>query len=495
MGSASVFGDRPQRPARIPGLPVPRRRDGRRRWPGAAALLLGLLAAAPPVAAAERSPFVAVGERVRPAVVSIRTVRSVTRGGVDLNPMQEMFRRFFPGGREGSREDFELPSTGSGFLIGDGRHVMTNHHVIAQADAVFVRYAGQQREREATLVGSDAATDLAVLEIGDGPARPALSFGDSDALAVGDWAIAVGNPFGNLEGSLTVGVISAKGRSDLVISGGTPRYQDFIQTDASINFGNSGGPLVDIEGRVIGVNTAVNTGGQGIGFAVPSNLAAWIGDQLIAHGRVVRGYLGVRTVSPGGEAGSPGAGAEVAAVAAGTPAENVGFKRGDVIVSFAGRPVRSPHDLQFLVARTAPGQEVEVGIRRGGDEMSLPVVLAELQPAGEEGGAPGDGLGLEAASLADPSARVERLRQTLGLEAGPGVIVVSVEPDGPAAEAGIRPGDVLVSIAGRELPDLDAYRRLLGELGERSDPVPVLVRTGTVENYVTISPRRRGVEQ
>lgn len=476
------------------GAPL-RRTSRAASWSAALAVCASVLGAPAfgASASSSRSPFVGVGQKVLPAVVSIRTVRSVTRGGVDLNPLQEMFRRFFPGGREGSREALELPSTGSGFLFGSGRHVMTNHHVIAQADAIFVRFPGQTREHEATVVGTDPGTDLAVLRIEAAAEVPPLAFGDSDALAVGDWAIAIGNPFGNLEGSLTVGVVSAKGRSDLVISGGTPRYQDFIQTDASINFGNSGGPLVDIEGLVIGVNTAVNTGGQGIGFAVPSNLALWIGEQIVEHGRVRRGYLGVRTVDPGPEGDGRG-GAVVAAVLDGSPAAAAGLAAGDVITAFAGRPVRSPHDLQFLVARSEPGARVELEILREGSRQAVGVALSEAAAEGETGRQQ-DWLGMEVASLQDPSPEVQRLRETLGLAPGPGVIVGSVEADGPAAAAGIRPGDVIVTMAGHEVPDLETYRRLQSELAGGREPVPVLVRTGKVESYVSVDPRPAGVEQ
>ncbi|PID81660.1 peptidase, partial [bacterium DOLZORAL124_64_63] len=241
------------------------------------------------------SPFIEVGRTVRPAVVNIRITRSVSDEGVGTSPLQEMFRQFFPD-EEGKGGRFEMPSTGSGFIVDASGEILTNHHVIMDAEAIFVRFSGERQEYRAELVGDDPSTDLALIRIDPAGRRlPVLEFADSEQLEVGAWAVAVGNPFGNLESSLTVGVVSAKGRNDLFIGGLTPRYQDFIQTDASINFGNSGGPLVDVRGRVIGVNTAINQSGQGIGFAVPSNMVRRIYRDLREHGRVIRGYLGVRT--------------------------------------------------------------------------------------------------------------------------------------------------------------------------------------------------------
>ena len=270
------------------------------------------------------SPFVAVGQTVRPAVVNIRITRSTNASGMGTGSLQEMYRRFFPD-EEGKGGKFESPSTGSGFVVSVDGEILTNHHVIDGADAIFVRFSGEKREYRADLVGTDPNTDLALLRIDPaGRSLPVLEFGDSDLVEVGSWAIAIGNPFGNLESTLTVGVVSAKGRGDLKIGGLTPRYQDFIQTDASINFGNSGGPLVDVAGRIIGINTAINAKGQGIGFAVPSNLVQMIYGQLKENGRVIRGYLGAMTqdvVQVVGEEipGEPPEGARILSVVTGSP--------------------------------------------------------------------------------------------------------------------------------------------------------------------------------
>ncbi len=354
-----------------------------------------------------RSPFVAVSQQVRPAVVNIRCTRSVNAEGVGTGPLQEMYRQFFPD-QEGKGGRFEMPSTGSGFVVDGGGEILTNHHVIDGAEAIFVRFSGEKREYRAELVGTDPNTDLALLRIDPAGRRlPVLEFADSDLVEVGSWAVAVGNPFGNLESSLTVGVVSAKGRGDLVIGGLTPRYQDFIQTDAAINFGNSGGPLVDVRGRVIGVNTAINQAGQGIGFAVPANLVQGIWAQLRTSGRVVRGYLGVGTedvVQVVGEevAGEPPSGARVISVRAGGPAAAAGVAEGDIIVEFGGRPVESRRDLQFLVADTAPGTEVALTVNRRGGRLTLQALISEWSdvPGDREAPAADRWLGLEVASLA-----------------------------------------------------------------------------------------------
>ncbi|MCP4574178.1 MAG: PDZ domain-containing protein [bacterium] len=463
-------------------------------------LLVGVLLIAVRAASGQESPFVQVGETVRPAVVSIRTTRAVGEGGVGTAPLQELYRRFFPDG-EGEGGRYESPSTGSGFVVDPAGEIITNNHVIAGADEIFVRFGGERREYRAELAGTDPNTDLALLRIDPLDRRlPFLAFGDSDALQVGAWAIAVGNPFGNLESSLTVGVVSAKGRGDLLIGGLTPRYQDFIQTDASINFGNSGGPLVDVAGRVVGVNTAINKEGQGIGFAVPSNLVVRIWEHLRERGRVVRGYLGIETedlVSIVGEdAGEPAAGARIVRVLPGAPGHAAGLAVDDLVVEFDGDPVLTRRQLQFMIAGTLPGREVGMEVVRDGTSRRVRVVPDEWSEESADAGDAGRDawLGMEAASLTAPDPRVARLKETLGVTADAGVIVVAVKDGGPAANAGIRPGDVLVSVAEHELADMGDWNRVRALLAHHRDPLPVLVRTGATERYVTLQPERRGVE-
>jgi len=290
-------------------------------------------------------------------------------------------------------------------------------------------------------VGTDPNTDLALLKIDPvGRQLASLEFGDSEALAVGAWAIAIGNPFGNLESTLTVGVVSAKGRSDLEIGGLTPRYQDFIQTDASINFGNSGGPLVDIHGRVVGVNTAISQRGQGIGFAVPSRLVQVVYAQLKEHGRVIRGYLGTVTedvVQVVGEevAGEPLSGARVMEVKAGSPAAEAGLMIGDVVVEFAGHPVESKRQFLFLVAAAVPSEPVDLSFVRNGAHQTIQVRPVVWQENMSSSVAPlsTHWLGMEVASLDSDDQRVRRLKDALGVTAIIGVMIVAVKEDSPAA--------------------------------------------------------------
>lgn len=456
-----------------------------------AAVPVPALAAAGPAQVsveAPRSPFVAVGRAVRPAVVSIRITRAVGAGGVDQTPLQELYRRFFPD-EEGKGGRFENPGTGSGFVVDPAGEVLTNHHVIAGADRIYVRFPGESREFEAELTGSDSLTDLALLRFDpQGRELPYLGFGESESLEVGDWVVAIGNPFGNLEGSMTVGILSAKGRGDLSIQGLTPRYQDFLQTDASINFGNSGGPLVDLTGRVIGVNTAVNTQGQGIGFAVPSRMVRHIYQQLADHGRVIRGWLGAAAHDADGAV-------VVGQVVPGSPAEAAGLQPGDRMVSFAGVPVSTQRQLLFMVAETPVERPVACRVERDGRTVDLTVTLNELDPTNLDAADRGPWLGLEVANLESEEPRVVRLKESYGIDGSAGVIVVRVETGQPGADAGIRVGDVLVAIEDRELSDVAAWKAARTALGGQRDALNLLVRTGTNERFVQVTPRAAGTLQ
>ncbi len=460
-------------------------------WLCALLLLLSIPAVGDPVtvnAALPRSPFVAVGHAVRPAVVSIRITRVVGAGGLDRTPLQEMYRQFFPD-REGEGGRFENPGTGSGFVIDPRGEILTNHHVIAGADRIFVRFPGENREYSAELAGSDPLTDLALLRIDPGDRTlPYLAFGASDDLEVGDWVVAVGNPFGNLEGSMTVGILSAKGRGDLNIQGLTPRYQDFLQTDASINFGNSGGPLVDVHGRVVGVNTAINSAGQGIGFAVPSRLVQRILAQLARDGRVTRGWLGAAAHDVDGMV-------LLGRIVPESPAADAGLAEGDRVRVFAGEPVQTQRQLQFLVAESPVGEPLTCLVERDGAETSVTVTLTELDQKRLDEAGGGAWLGLEVANLEGADPRVERLRSTLGIESVDGLIVVAVEIGRPGAAAGIRPGDVLVAIEDRDLPDLAAWKAARIALRGQRDSLNLMVRTGTTERFVRVTPRDAGTLQ
>ena len=452
-------------------LGVPAANVGRAAAPERA---LSRLDAGPP----PDSPFTSVADRVRPSVVNIRVERD-PRGGLDLDPMQEMYREFFPGG-PGEGTPFAPPGSGTGFVVSESGHILTNNHVIAGADVVTVRLSGESQAVVAEVVGTDPASDLAVLKVGRAGLTP-LVFGDSDRVRVGDWAIAVGNPFGNLEGSLTVGVVSAKGRRDLAIHGGAPRYQDFLQTDAAINFGNSGGPLLDLAGRVIGVNTAINSAGQGIGFAIPSNYARRVFEQIAAHGRVVRGYLGAVTGDFIGDGQARGA--LVEAVLPATPAAAAGLQVGDVIVAFGGRPVAGERDLQFLVGDAAVGAAVTCRVRRGGRDLDLELTPTEESAAAVAGTADGAWLGLVVEPAGGDDPRVVRLRDALGVAAGQGLMIVAVVPGSAAAEAGLHPGDVVLEIDGKPADGAATWRRLQQEAAGGEGPVMLRIVSGGVESY------------
>lgn len=426
----------------------------------------------------DRSPFVAVAEAARPAVVSIRTVRSVTQGDIDLDPMEEMYRRFFP---EGAGDPFAQPGSGTGFVATASGHIITNNHVIARADAVSVRFSGDPIDHPATVVGVDPASDLAVLRIDPGICPGPLRFADSDRVRVGDWAVAVGNPFGNLEGSLTVGVVSAKGRSDLVIAGGAPRFQDFLQTDAPINFGNSGGPLLDIEGRVIGVNTAMKAGGQGIGFAIPGNFVRRICGQLISQGRVVRGHLGARTQDREGSA----AGALVTAVLPDSPADAAGIVAGDVIVGLGDSQVDGQRDLIFAISDASVGEELDCVVERGGSRLTLTVVLETT--AAEAAGAGETWRGLAVADADDDAPRVRRLRESLGIEPEPGAMVLSVDAVSAGAEAGVAAGDVVTAVQGKRIAGRDDFLAAVSAAASGDGIVRLLIRSGGEQKYIDVA--------
>ncbi|MEA2625009.1 MAG: serine protease Do [Candidatus Binatota bacterium] len=331
----------------------------------------------------EPSTFAAVAKRARPSVVNVFTTQRVSVrpfagpfGPGD--PFEQFFRQFFP---EVPLEQ-ERQSLGSGFIIDSKGYVITNHHVVANADEIRIKLA-DARTFPAKLVGSDPRTDVALVKM-EGSQLPVAAIGDSDKIKVGDWVLAIGNPFG-LEATVTAGIISATER---VIGAGP--FDDFIQTDASINPGNSGGPLIDVEGRVIGVNSAIfsQSGGSiGIGFAIPINLANQIAAQLRTDRRVVRGWLGVSLQEVTPELAqsfglAEARGAVIADLYRGGPAHRAGLRRGDVILEFAGRPVHDSRQLTRWVAETKIGDAVDLGIMRGGKQETVQVTVEEAPSAG-----------------------------------------------------------------------------------------------------------------
>lgn len=465
-----------------------------------------LLASGPLLNAQVESPFIAVAERISPAVAAVRTTRAFTHGELqNENPMEEMFRRFFRPDSGFGEQEFEMPGAGSGFVVSDDGYVLTNNHVIADATGITVALPGFDTPFDAEIIGTDPATDLAVLKIKPNGKLPFLEFGDSDQIRVGAWAIAIGNPLGELAGSMTVGIVSAKGRTDLRIQGGTPRYQDFLQTDAAINFGNSGGPLVDIHGQVIGINTAINSAGQNIGFAIPINLVDRIYRQLVQYGRVSRGYLGVQMgeITPAlAEARDLDVqwGVEVSEVLDGTPAASAGIRQGDIIVEFDGQEIRNSNDLRFRVADSPVGRPAKVKIYREGKMQTLEVVLAEFdedtalaaaQPDRPLGDARTERwMGLRAAELTDDSDQVQSLIETFDIQESTGVLIVDVERGSPADKARLRAGDVIVEIVNVDVKNMADFMSATEQFAQRDKAIAVAIRRGTLFSYVTIDPEK-----
>jgi serine protease Do len=453
-----------------------------------ALILLGGPAPTPPAAAAGLAPetFADIAQKYSPAVVNISTQKTFKgekpnrreffgRGPMPGpgDPFGDFFEKFFP---EMPREQTQR-SLGTGFLIDPKGLVLTNEHVVKNADKIKVKMAGQDgKEYTATVKGRDPQTDLALLQLDSKETFPALTLGDSDKIRVGDWVVAIGNPFG-LGHTVTQGIISAKGR---VIGAG--RYDNFLQTDAAINPGNSGGPLLNLEGEVVGINTAIVATGQGIGFAIPSNMVKGIIDQLETKGKVVRGMLGVQVqvVTPEMAKAfglSEPHGALVAEVHPDTPAEKAGLKREDIIVEYNGQPIKEMNELPRLVAATPPGTKTTVKVLREGKEMTFPITVTELKEerfSKEVPGQPSEDNSIGVV-VEDLDARMAR---RFDLKEAKGVVVVEVLPGSSAAEAGMRRGDVILEINSKAIPDVKTFRKVLAEQPKKSFARFLLKREG-----------------
>lgn len=444
--------------------------------------------------------FAEVARQVAPSVVFIQA--ESTRGGGAPSPFSspfgeegpfgdEFFRRFFgepfSPRREPPRRQRRSVSQGSGFVFlskkGDKSYILTNNHVVEGAEKIRVQFQ-DGRELDAEIVGTDPKSDIAVIELKSGKLA-ALKWGDSTKLEVGEWVVAMGNPFG-LSHTLTVGVVSAKGRTSLGISD----YEDFIQTDAAINPGNSGGPLVNLDGEVVGVNTAIfsRSGGyMGVGFAIPSKLARTIADQLIETGEVTRGYLGI-VIQPLTSELAESFGLEqsqgilVAQVSEDSPAKKAGLKQGDVIVSYQDKPVTDIGDFRNRVSLTAPGSSETLTIIRGGKQRKIKVTIGEL--SADERVAQGPAQSTEELGLAVQTLTPELARQ-FDAKPGEGVVVTGVQSGSIAATAGLRTGDVILQVNRKPVSSAGEFNRAVKE--SRGDKrVLLLVRTGDMQRYVVL---------
>jgi serine protease Do len=442
------------------------------------------------IAASWQDAFVTVAESVTPAVVSVNTERTMEVPDY-FWPFHEFFPEFFRQNPNDEPQTRKVPGSGSGFIIRDDGYVITNSHVVDDADDIEI-ILPDGREFSAEVVGIDSSTDVALLKI-DTEGLPTVNLGDSEEIRVGDWAIAIGNPFGYLESTLTVGVVSAKGRRDLNIYGGnTPIYQSFIQTDASINFGNSGGPLVNIQGLAIGMNTAINPSGEGIGFAIPINMIKDVVEELMLHGKVSRGYLGIlpQELTPDLAEAQGLEGVEgilVSEVIDDTPAGEVGLRPGDLIIEFAGEPVSDVSEFRYLVAQQGPDTDVEVTILRDGDEKRLSVRLAErpteVAEAEEEEEPDEPWLGMRVKATQTPS-----VQQYFDLGDEEGVIVIEVDPGSPAEEAGLRPGDIIKKIGDMDIETKKDYNAAVEEYEDREKALAILVERGGYTTFVAVKP-------
>ena len=409
--------------------------------------------AAFPLAAGTSTPanFADLAEKLSPSVVNIKVTKvermtgptSMGPEGFDPDsPFGELFRHFFGDTPQGSPREFRQQGTGSGFIISKDGLIVTNNHVVEGAKEVTVTLSNKE-EYSAKVIGRDPKTDIALVKIQPKGALPAAPMGDSERLRVGEWVVAIGNPFG-LSNTVTAGIVSAKGR---VIGAGP--YDDFIQTDASINPGNSGGPLFNTQGEVVGINTAIVPNGRGIGFAVPINLAKGLLPQLEAKGEVTRGYLGVKVQAITPELAKSlhlkdQKGALVADVTKGSPADTAGLKTGDVITGFDGKEIAEMHNLPSVVATTPIGKEVPITILRDGSQQTLKLKVGQMPGEhAEASGSEEPAQGKWGLALRDLDARTA---QRLGLNPGDGVLVAAVQPGSAADRAGLQTGDVLLEV-------------------------------------------------
>ena len=408
--------------------------------------------------------FAALARKIGPAVVNVATSRLLENTQDENDPMSQFWEHFF--GQQVPKGAQQQRAIGSGFIVDPSGIIVTNYHVVDGAEKISVALSDGS-SYSAEILGKDQKTDIAVVKISARRALPAVEFGDSERLEVGEWVMAVGNPFG-LDHTVTSGIVSAKGRQL-----GSGAYDNFIQTDASINPGNSGGPLVNLRGEVIGMNTAIFSGSGGnigIGFAIPANLMQEVLPQLEQKGKVVRGYLGISlqrltleiAESLGVESRN---GALVAEVARGGPAQKAGIQAGDIIVAFNGKEVKNSSDLPLQVARLSPGSSSRITLLRDGKEISLPLTVGLLDERNIVAKAESGDFGLTVESITPDMAR------DMGLHPTAGVVVTAVQPGSAADDAGMEPGDLIVEINRTAIRTASDYSEALS----KADPAKSLL--------------------
>lgn len=435
--------------------------------------------------------FIGVAKSSIPAVVSIQVkskTSTPTSGFFEYDLPPEMFQddffgRFFGLPRKNKESDQVQLSQGSGFITSKDGYILTNNHLVKDASTITVKL-NDGREFTGKIIGQDESTDVALIKI-DASDLPHINLGNSDALQVGQWVVAIGNPLG-LQASLTVGVVSAKGRSNLDIA----RIEDFIQTDAAINRGNSGGPLLNLKGEVIGINTAIATnysnGYMGIGFAIPSNIAKAVMDQLISTGSITRGYLGILMQEMDADLAQAFdlkkvEGALVAEVIKDSPAEKAGLTQGDVILTINGKPVISIGALRNFIALQKPGTQVTLGVMR--EQKPLVIALEvgtfqEQQPLAKDEPTTNK-LGIDVQTLTPD------LAKSLKQEESTGVVVTSVKPSSAASLVGIQKGDLIVAVNNSKVTTKQEFDTAI-KATPKEKPVLLLMKRGNTTRYVSI---------
>jgi len=452
-------------------------------------LLLALLLVAPIAAAAQLPDFTELVEKQGPAVVNISTTQAARNpllpqgpSPQEDDPFYEFFRRFMPQPGPGAPREFQSQSLGSGFIISQDGYILTNAHVVETADEITVKLT-DKREFKAKVIGADRRTDIALIKI-DATGLPAVKVGDPGRLRVGEWVLAIGSPFG-FENTVTAGIVSAKGRS-------LPQenYVPFIQTDVAVNPGNSGGPLFNLRGEVVGINSQIysRTGGfMGLSFAIPIDVANDIAQQLRTTGKVSRGRIGVviqpvtKELADGFGLPRP-QGALVNSVEKGGPAEKAGVEPGDVILRFDGKPVSSSEDLPRIVGATKPGSKVTMQLWRNKTSRDVQVVIVEMQDdrntrQARRGGKPPATVpsqyGLTLSDLTDT--------QRAELKIAGGVLVDNAQ--GASARAGIRRGDVILAVNNQDVKSVEQFNQMMGQF-EKGRIVALLVRRGANSLYI-----------